>query len=403
MLTIVIVGAVVPSRVLGGGDDAAGTRSMPAKFADEGGAVKGKQEPEWDGRTKVLGDGSTSYTGPQSDQLKPTPLRPGRKPPQFVVFSWDGGLQGSDQLFSHYRELAKAYNAHMTFFLTGIYLLPKAKASLYRPPMHKPGVAAISYPTDEHIRATLGQLSKAWEDGNEIGSHFNGHFCGVKGGGDWSVEEWTSEIRQFYSFMENWKTNTGYTDIPALPFDPRRDITGGRAPCLEGQKNLLPAAKSFGWRYDASSTGDFQIWPTKKNGIWDFPLQMLPYEGGKYQGLSMDFNFLYNQANGETDGDPAKYTEWERGTVKSYMAGFNRVYYGSRAPMIIGNHFENWNGGIYMKAVDEVVKNVCVRKDVRCVSFRELADWMDVQKPETLERLRSLDPAQSPDWTTVVK
>ncbi|MGW1240924.1 hypothetical protein, partial [Streptomyces bobili] len=27
------------------------------------------------------------------------------------------------------------------------------------------------------------------------------------------------------------------------------------------------------------SAGDFQIWPTKKDGIWDFPLQMLPYEG----------------------------------------------------------------------------------------------------------------------------
>ncbi|MGW3107605.1 hypothetical protein [Streptomyces sp. NPDC001100] len=40
---------------------------------------------------------------------------------------------------------------------------------------------------------------------------------------------------------------------------------------------------------------------------------------------------------------------------------------------------------------------------VRCVSFRELADSMDVRKPETLERPRGPDPAQSPDWTTVVK
>ncbi|WP_328747247.1 hypothetical protein OHT57_16945 [Streptomyces sp. NBC_00285] len=403
VIAIGVACLAIPSLVLASGGDAARARSMPAKSSDEDATAEGKQEPPWDGRTKVLGDGSTSYTGPQPDQLKPTPLKPGEKPPQFVVFSWDGGLQGDDQLFSHYRELSKAYNTHMTYFLTGIYLLPKDKKTLYRPPMHQPGVASISYPTNEHIRATLEQLSKAWEDGNEIGSHFNGHFCGTQGGGDWSVEEWKSEIRQFYSFMEQWKTNTGYTDIPALPFDPKRDITGGRAPCLEGQKNLLTAAKSFGWRYDASSTGDFQIWPTKKNGIWDFPLQMLPYEGGKYQGLSMDFNFLYNQANGETDGDPAKYSEWEQETLKSYLAGFNRVYYGSRAPLIIGNHFENWNGGIYMKAVDEVVKNVCVRKDVRCVSFRELADWMDVQRPEVLEQLRSLDPAQSPDWTTVVK
>ncbi len=63
------------------------------------------------------------------------------------------------------------------------------------------------------------------------------------------------------------------------------------------------------------------------------------------------------------------------------MAGFNRVYYGSRAPLFIGNHFEDWNGGIYMRAVDQVVKDMCTKKDVKCVSFRELADWLDVQSP----------------------
>ncbi|MFF9216124.1 polysaccharide deacetylase family protein [Streptomyces viridosporus] len=364
---------------------------------------RASEEPEWDGKTKVLGDGSTSYTGPQKNQLKPKPLKPGEKPPQFVVFSWDGALQGDDNLFAHYREMAKTYDAHMTFFLTGIYLVPKGKKELYSPPQHPQGSAAISFPTDEHIRTTLEQLGGAWKDGHEIGTHFNGHFCGEKGGGDWSVEEWKSEIDQFYGFVEKWKTHTGYTDLDPLPFDIRKEVTGGRAPCLEGQANLLKAAKDYGWRYDASSAGDFQIWPKKKDGIWDFPLQMLPYEGGKYQGLSMDFNFLYNQSGGETDGDPAMYPQWQQQTVNTYMNGFNRVYYGSRAPLFIGNHFEQWNGGIYMKAVDEVIKSVCPRKDVQCVSFRELADWMDAQKPATLERLRILDPAQSPDWSTVVK
>ncbi|MFC9653028.1 MULTISPECIES: hypothetical protein [unclassified Streptomyces] len=367
------------------------------------GSAQSSKEPEWDGKTKVLGDGSTSYTGPQKDQLRAEPLKPGEKPPQFVVFSWDGALEGDDRLFSHYRELAKKYDAHMTFFLTGIYLLPKDKKDLYRPPQHPVGSAAISYPTDEHIRTTLTQLAGAYQDGHEIGSHFNGHFCGDKGGGDWSVAEWKSEIDQFYEFVEKWKTNTGDKDMPPLPFDPRKEVTGGRAPCLEGQPNLLKAMKSYGWRYDASSPGEFQIWPTKKDGIWGLPLQMLPYPGGEYQGLSMDFNFLYNQSDGETEGDPAKYPDWERQTVDSYMAGFNRVYYGSRAPLFIGNHFEDWNGGIYMNAVDEVIKNVCTKKGVKCVSFKELADWLDVQKPETLERLRGLDPAQSPDWSTVVK
>ncbi|MCS0601299.1 hypothetical protein NX794_08660 [Streptomyces sp. LP11] len=379
--------------------------TTPAASADKKPAAtpKAGKTPEWDGKTHVLGDGSTSYTGPQKNQLKPVPLKPGEKPPQFVVFSWDGALEGSDHLFSHYREMAKQYDAHMTFFLTGIYLLPKSEKSKYHGPMHSAGDAAIDYATDDHIRTTLQQLSAAYQDGNEIGTHFNGHFCGAKGGGDWSVEQWKSEIDQFYSFVENWKTNTGFKDVPALPFDFKKEVTGGRAPCLEGQKNLLKAIKSYGWRYDASSPGDFQIWPSKKNGIWDFPLQMLPYENGKFQGLSMDFNFLYNQSDGETQGDPAKFPEWEQQTVDSYMAGFNRVYYGSRAPLFIGNHFEDWNGGIYMKSIDQVVKNVCTKKGVKCVSFKELADWLDVQKPSTLAALRSLDPAQSPDWSTVVK
>ncbi|WP_371671815.1 hypothetical protein OG985_31885 [Streptomyces sp. NBC_00289] len=396
---LVVASLVAGYLALNRSDSTTPTASSGGKGASD----KASKEPVWDGRTKVLGDGSTSYTGPQSGELKAVPLKPGEKPPQFVVFSWDGALQGDDELFSHYRELAKEYNAHMTFFLTGIYLLPKSKRDLYSPPMHSKGSSAISFPTDEHIRTTLEQLGEAWKEGNEIGTHFNGHFCGAKGGGDWSVQEWKSEIDQFYSFVENWKTNTGYKDIDPLPFDFKKEVTGGRAPCLEGQANLLKAAKSYGWRYDASSTGDFQIWPKKKNGLWDFPLQLLPYDGGKYQGLSMDFNFLYNQSEGETQGDAVKFPQWEQETVDSYMAGFNRVYYGSRAPLFIGNHFEDWNGGIYMKSIDQVIKSVCSKKGVKCVSFRELADWMDVQKPETLERLRSLDPAQSPAWSTVVE
>ncbi|MFF9772163.1 hypothetical protein ACF1HJ_00485 [Streptomyces sp. NPDC013978] len=376
--------------------------TAPAASAGKDGTAKTSTEPQWDGKTKIIGDGSTSYTGPQKGKLKPKPLKPGEKPPQFVVFSWDGALAGDDNLFQHYRQMAKKYDAHMTFFLTGIYLLPKDKRSIYNPPQHERGAAAISYPTAEHVRTTIEQLGEAWKEGNEIGTHFNGHFCGKKGGADWSVAEWKQEIKEFNSFLANWKTNTGATDLDPLPFTVDA-VKGGRAPCLEGQNNLLKAVKDFGYRYDASSPGAFQVWPSKKNGIWDFPLQMLPFNDD-YQALSMDFNFLYNQSEGRTDGDPAMYPTWQQETIDTYMAGFNRVYYGSRAPLLIGNHFEQWNGGIYMNAVDEIIKTVCVKKDVKCVSFDELADWMDVQSPETLANLRGLDPAQAPaDWASVVK
>ncbi|GHE60060.1 hypothetical protein GCM10018785_31470 [Streptomyces longispororuber] len=410
---VLVVGGAATASLLtlgdssGGGGDAGRAAAASAHGAAKGAAKHGKKgkgdEEDWDGKVRVLGDGSTSYTGPQPGQLKPKKLKPGEKPPQFVVFSWDGALEGDDHRFSHFRQVAKESDAHMTFFLTGIYLLPESKKALYRPPQHGPGAAAISYPTVPHIQDTLGQLRGAWKDGHEIGSHFNGHFCGSKGGGDWSVAEWKSEIDQTYAFIKNWKTNTGFSGEAPLPFDPDREVVGGRAPCLEGQKNLLTAIKPFGWRYDASSSGDFQIWPSKTSGIWNFPLQLLPLQGKEVQVLSMDFNFLYHQSGDSTQGDPAKFPAWEEQVRASYMNGFNRVYNGSRAPMFIGNHFEDWNGGIYMNAVEDVMRDVCPRKDVRCVSFRELADWLDAQDPKVLARLRMLDPAQAPDWASLVK
>ncbi|MFF4607279.1 hypothetical protein ACFY12_31655 [Streptomyces sp. NPDC001339] len=393
----------------GAGTKAVATPEVPASSPpasaspDPSASKSGAPEEKWDGKVRVLGDGSTSATGPQPHQPRPEKLKPGEKPPQFVVFSWDGALQGDDRLFSHFREVARKNNAKMTFFLTGTYLLPKSKASMYRPPQHKPGEMAISYATDPHIRETLEQLRGAWLEGNEIGTHFNGHFCGAKGGGDWSTAEWKSEITQSYAFVQHWKTNTGFKDLPPLPFDYKKELAGGRAPCLEGQPNLLKAAKSFGWRYDASSPGDFQIWPSKIHGIWNFPLQLVPYPRSEKQVLSMDFNFLYNQSGDNTRGDPAKYEQWRKLTRDGYLNGFERVYHGSRAPLFIGNHFEDWNGGIYMKAVEDVTKSVCTRDGVRCVTFKQLADWLDVQDPKVLAKLRMLDPAQSPDWATLVK
>lgn len=410
LVAVGVVVAVLLAVLPGGEADGSPAEKAPVAGASPtpaGGApgIKKKKSKyaDWDGKVKVLGDGSTSYTGPQPKQLKPKKLKPGEKPPQFVVFSWDGALENGDHLFSHFRDVAKESDATMTFFLSGMYLLPKSKSDLYQPPQHQRGSAAISYPTDEHIRETLEQLRGAWQEGNEIGSHFNGHFCGSKGGKDWSTEEWKSETEQAYSFVKNWKTNTGFTDVAPLPFDYDEELVGGRAPCLEGQKNLIPAVKSMGWRYDASSPGDFQIWPSKIDGIWNFPLQLVPYPESEKQVLSMDFNFLYNQSGDSTEGDPAKYPEWERLTREGYKNGFERVYNGSRAPLFIGNHFETWNGGIYMQAIEDVMRDVCPREGVECVSFKQLADWLDAQDPKVLEKLRTLDPAQTPDWSTFTK
>lgn len=64
-----------------------------------GGGAPGKQ-------IRLIGDGSAADTGKQPKQpAAPVPLEPGRTPPQFVIFSWDGAGEvgnGSFRVFSNW-------------------------------------------------------------------------------------------------------------------------------------------------------------------------------------------------------------------------------------------------------------------------------------------------------------
>ncbi|WP_455352320.1 hypothetical protein [Streptomyces sp. SYSU K217416] len=347
---------------------------------------------------KLIGDGSTADTGPQPNQPeKPVPLEPGQTPPQFVIFSWDGAGEVGNGLFPRFLKLAKDHGAAYTFFLSGLYLLPESKKSLYKPPNNPVGASDIGYLTDDHVKETIKNVRQAWLDGHEIGTHFNGHFCGGSGSvGNWSPDDWQNEIDQAVSFVTNWRTNTGFTDLEPLPFDYTKELAGARTPCLLGQDKLLPTAKKLGWRYDASSSGGLQTWPDKKQGIWDLPLQAVPFPGHSFEVLSMDYNILANQSKNSTNGVPSNYPHWKRQATGAYLNGFRRAYESNRAPFFIGNHFEQWNGGIYMDAVEEALKGMADKKDVRLVSFRQFTDWLEVQDPKVLAKLRTLAPGQQP-------
>ncbi|WP_240135456.1 hypothetical protein [Streptomyces sp. MUM 178J] len=396
------LGAAAAIGIAGCGSGAdGGGRSGTGK----GGGAGGPSPSGAGGRP--IGDGSTSDTGKQPNQPdKPVPLEPGETPPQFVIFSWDGAGEVGDGLFARFLELARNHDAAMTFFLSGIYLLPESKQTLYRPPNNRIGASDIGYLTDEHIKDTLKYIRQAWLDGHEIGTHFNGHFCAGSGSvGNWTPADWQSEIDQAVSFVTQWRTNTGWKDLDPLPFDYRKELVGGRTPCLLGQDKLLPAAKKLGWRYDASSPGGFQKWPEKKTGIWDLPLQQIPFPGRSFEVLSMDYNMLANQSKNTTKGMPSRYPEWKKQATGAYVEGFKRAYESNRAPFFIGNHFENWNGGIYMDAVEESLKRMAGEKDVRLVSFRQFCDWLDVQDPKVLDKLRTLEVGQSPagGWNAFLK
>ncbi|MEV4975882.1 hypothetical protein [Streptomyces scopuliridis] len=402
------IGAAAAIGIAGCSTGGSGTvrHTEVGKGGGEGGGGTGGASPLGK-EVRLIGDGSTSDTGKQPHQPPaPVPLEPGQTPPQFVIFSWDGAGEVGNGLFPRFLELARNHDAAMTFFLSGLYLLPESKKTLYRPPNNPVGASDIGYLTDGHIKDTLKNVRQAWLDGHEIGTHFNGHFCAGSGSvGDWTPQQWRSEIDQAVSFVTEWRTNSGWTDLDPLPFDYRKELIGARTPCLLGQENLLPTAKKLGWRYDASSPGGTQRWPDKKLGIWDFPLQQVPFPGRSFEVLSMDYNILANQSGNSTNGMASRYPEWRRQATDAYLGGFNRAYESNRAPFFIGNHFEQWNGGIYMDAVEEALKGMAGKKDVRLVSFRQFTDWLDVQDPAVLDKLRTLEVGQAPagGWNTFFK
>ncbi|GAB2945866.1 hypothetical protein [Streptomyces heilongjiangensis] len=391
---------------LGGGPHGAGGSG------GSGGGGKGKGKPEK--KVTPIGDGSTARTGRQPNQPeKPRALEPGEAPPQFVVFSWDGAGDVGNGLFERFLKAGRDHDAHMTFFLSGIYLLPESKKRRYLPPNNAPGASDIGYLTDAHIKSTLGHLRTAWLDGREIGTHFNGHFCGDGFGSvaRWTPKQWRSEIEQAKSFVTEWKTNSGWTDLDPLPFDYEKELVGGRTPCLLGQQNLLPTARELGWRYDSSSPGGLQVWPRKKQGVWDLPLQSVPFPGRSFEVLSMDYNIMYNQSQNSTQAPPANYPAYRTQATGAYVAGFQRAFETNRAPLFIGNHFEEWNGGVYMDAVEGALKHIARAKEkaadgeIRIVSFRQFVDWMDAQRPEVLAKLRTLGVGQEPagGWKDFLK
>jgi hypothetical protein len=298
----------------------------------------------------------------------PVPARP----PQFVISSYDGA--GGARLWAYWRRVAERAHAHFTFFVSGVYLLDWAHHDRYDPPENARGTSAIGFAPDQSwIAAMRKQIARGYRDGHEIGTHYNGHFCGPSGVGTWGAADWTKELSEFDRLLFGG---------PKLPFG-RAEVVGGRTPCLEGNLDVLyPVLAKHGFRYDASHTAALGTWPARRLGIWSFPLLELPFVGHTFKVVSMDYNFMANQS-----GEPPAQIESE--TYRTLWNAFRASYRGKRAPLSLGNHFETWESWAYDHALTRFLVKVCDLPEVRCASFRELADWLDRQSPSRLARFRS--------------
>jgi hypothetical protein len=324
-----------------------------------------------------------------------TKLAPGEKAPQFIIFSFDGA--GSHQRWNEFMDAAAESNSRFTGFLSGIYLLGDTakNAGAYTGPGHPTGKASIGYGGPEsEIVTEVNDLNLAYSRGHEIGTHYNGHFCddNPPGGNQWNTADWTNELDQFFTFMTDWKTLNGYTDAPDLTV-PTDAIKGGRTPCLTGSlKTLIPAWKAHNMTYDSSMPAPRNgiFWPERVDGIWEFYMPQVYSPGFEGMTTAMDYNFWAKFNGGKEEPDTApELREIVKGT---YEFMYDQAYNGNRAPILIANHFNKWNGDSFNPPAMDFMKEKCSQPDTYCATYQDVIAWMELQDPAVLAELQAQAP-----------
>lgn len=336
----------------------------------------------------VLGEFAHSTNGVEISRVQ--------RPPQFVLLAFDGSYNNDFWTESlDFADTVKTsegtQNIRFTYFINPTYFLAKDYKSAYKTPgLGGSSVSCIGWSDSVNsIPLRLRNTNKANSLGHEIGSHANSH-CDASGvdknnplfGHAWTEENWNSEFDQFNNLLFN-NSVVNHIASPVILNYNQNDIVGFRAPLLATTPGLWPALKSHHFRYDTSKISEPTYWPQRMNwGGWNFPLAQIKIAGTTRKTLSMDYNWLYFHSAGVSKPNisPAEKLQYKNQMLDSYKYYFKINYFGGRGPIHIGHHFSKWNGGAYWEAMQEFTKFVCSKKEVKCVTYKEYADWLDQEE-----------------------
>lgn len=343
---------------------------------------------------------ATSGVSQPAPKMSPKAMLP--RPKQYIVLSFDGSR--SIQMWSEARALAQELNIGLTIFMSGVHFLPESLLKkYYNPPGDKygPGTSAIKKILDID-RATIpkrvSQVEDAVGEGVEVGSHAVGHFDAGNGptGLNWSTTDWVSELSQFQNILLNIFQLNGIAE--RYPGESRvwkqlvgDSLKGFRAPLLATNGTLAPALAKLGYRYDGSEVYPMEWgkWPFKKKDadIWEIPMAQIPIVGTAKKQVAMDYNFYAFDSKAMPDlKNAAFYSErW----YNSLMNYFQTNYYGNRAPIHIGAHFDDYNDRAYYNGFFRFARTVCRRPEVVCVTGSELLRKMQSLGPDRIAALQS--------------
>jgi peptidoglycan/xylan/chitin deacetylase (PgdA/CDA1 family) len=314
------------------------------------------------------------------------------RPPQFIVLAFDGSfdLERWRDLTEFTAEMNKdADRVLFTFFLSAVGLITDANRNIYQGPRQRRGYSAINFGgSAQDLQKRIEYLNTFNARGHEIASHAVGHFNGAS----WSAAEWTQEFTSFNDLIDKVGPNNGLGAETKLSFTHER-VVGLRAPYLATGAGLYAALKANHFRYDTSRISYPDAWPVQTDGIWQFNLAQLRIAGTRKATLSMDYNFFMAQSGGRAD--PRRQELFGEQMLQTYLDYFKTNYAGNRAPLHIGHHFTNFQGGIYNATLMRFARTVCGLPEVRCTTYEKLADFMDRLSPETLAAYRKGDFAHA--------
>ncbi|KAA3513271.1 polysaccharide deacetylase family protein [Agrobacterium rosae] len=302
------------------------------------------------------------------------------KPKQLVMVSFDGA--GDNSLWERSRAMAKEVNAHFTYFLACTLVMDrKTSAKSYQGPGKKAGRSNVGFGQSiDEVETRLRNIWAAKQEGHEIANHTCGHFDG----GNWNEEQWDTEFTNFTSTMENaWQMIGKKDEEPHGWRDLVKGINGFRAPYLSQSDALTAAQKKHGFVYDATSITKGPAWPIQKDGIEHFGLPLIPEGPNNRPIIAMDYNLFVRHSMAIENRERS--AEFEERAYQAFRAAFDKQYDGERVPLQLGFHFVKMNGGAYWNAFERLLREVCKKEDVACVSYAEAMPMIEARRVQKSE------------------
>ena len=289
------------------------------------------------------------------------------KQEQIVLISFDGAHDNAQ--WQRSLALGEKTGARFTYFLNCSFLLSPENKTQFDAPVRGAGKSNVGFGKSKaDVAARLNNIWRAHVDGHEIASHTCGHFDGK----DWSAADWAQDRSEFRAIMANaWKTNGETREPFGWRAFVQSSLNGFRAPYLSTGPGLEAHLRTGGYLYDASGVERGISEPKMKAGVLRFALPTIPEGPQGRRIIAMDYNLFVRHSGGfeRTDFDGT----FEKRTLDALYTAFNGQYSGARHPVQFGLHFTLMNGGAYWRAIEAFAADVCVRKDVKCISYGEFA------------------------------